>query len=125
MSSLSYNMDPEKGGIKHDGEKLCWHLLPFGATAEVVAVLQYGAEKYAPFNWAKGMPYSRCFNSAQRHMTAWLAGEEADPETGLSHLAHAACNLLFLLTYTKDGLGTDDRPPLAAPRTVSQSKVPV
>lgn len=124
-SSLSYNLDPVKGGVKADTDKLCWHLLPFGAVSEVVAVLQYGAEKYAPFNWYKGMDYSRCFNSTQRHLTAWLAGEDKDPETGLSHLAHAACNLLFLLAFVREGRGNDDRPPMAAPRTLSQSDVPV
>jgi hypothetical protein len=40
---------------------------------------------------------------------AWYSGEDFDPESGLSHLAHAACNLMMLqeFEYTKPLL--DDR----------------
>lgn len=124
-SKLAYNLDPSKGGVKADTNKLCWHLLPYAAVAEVVAVLQVGAEKYSQWNWLGGMPYSRCHNSAMRHLTAWWAREDNDPESGLSHLAHAACNLLFLLTFVLMGRGEDDRPEVAAPRTVHKSGVPV
>jgi hypothetical protein len=39
----------------------------------------------------------RYFDAAQRHLLAWWAGEKEDPETTLSHLAHASCCVLFLL----------------------------
>lgn len=42
-------------------------------------------------------------------MWSWVAGERCDPETGESHLAHAACCLLFLLVHEIQGLGEDDR----------------
>jgi hypothetical protein len=45
-----------------------------------------------------------------RHMTAWWEGESADPETGYSHLWHAGCCILFLITYELRGNGHNDRP---------------
>jgi hypothetical protein len=117
-SPLDFNTDPEKGGVKFDNEKLRWDLMPWDALAEVAAVLNLGAEKYEPWNWSKGMPYGRLFSSAQRHLIAFWAGQDDDAETGESHIAHAAANLLFLLAFITQQSGTDDRPGvLAQPRT--------
>ena len=81
---------------------------------EVARVLEFGANKYAAHNWRKGMSWSRLVGSALRHLEAYGRGEIADPETGYSHLGHLGCNLMFLITYQREGLGTDDRykPPL-------------
>jgi hypothetical protein len=43
-------------------------------------------------------------------MWAYWKGEDNDPETGLSHLAHAMCCVMFLLSYHLRKVGTDDRP---------------
>jgi hypothetical protein len=119
-----YNTDPDAGGIKFDNEKLRWDLLPWDALAEVASVLNQGADKYEPWNWAKGLPYSRVFSSAQRHITAFWAGEDDDPESGESHVAHAAANLLFLLSFIVQNRGGDDRPGLlSTPRTSRKRKV--
>jgi hypothetical protein len=59
-------------------------------------VLTFGAKKYAAHNWRKGIVYSRLFDALQRHLWAWWSGEEIDPESGESHLDHAACCLMFL-----------------------------
>lgn len=96
-------------GVKYDQGKLPWHLLPGDAVEPVLRVLSYGADKYAPRNWEKGMAWSRPFGAMMRHMWAWWMGEDKDKETGETHLAHAACCLLFLLAYEKRGIGTDDR----------------
>ena len=98
-------------GTKHDSGKAPYHLLPFDAIGEVVRVLDFGARKYAERNWEKGIAYSRVFAAAQRHMSAWWQGEDRDPETGLSHLAHASCCALFLLAFvTRGRKDLDDRP---------------
>jgi hypothetical protein len=57
------------------------------------------------------MAWHRPFSAAMRHLWAWWKGEQADPETGLPHLAHAACCLMFLMAYEKRRIGEDDRPP--------------
>jgi len=61
-------------------------------------------------NWERGMGWGRVFGAAMRHLWAWWAGEDKDPETGLSHLAHALCCVMFLATYERRGVGHDDRP---------------
>ena len=83
------------------------------ALAEIAAVLHFGAKKYAPSKWREGMNWSRLIDALLRHVTAFANGESTDPETGLSHLGHAGCCVLFLLTYQLENLGTDDRWPLS------------
>lgn len=83
-------------GIKYDGEKPDYSLIPPYALEETVKVLTYGAVKYSRDNWrllddAK----TRYFAAAQRHMWALQKGETHDPESGLHHAAHAACCMLF------------------------------
>ena len=98
-------------GIKHDDGKLPYHLLPWDAIRDVVRVLKFGASKYGDRNWERGMDYSRLFSAAQRHLTTWFQErEDNDGETGISHLAHAGCCVLFLLAYSLRGIGNDDRP---------------
>lgn len=90
------------GGLKFDGEKPRYDLLPWGAIDEVVKVLTVGASKYAPNNWqqVRGGRW-RYFGAAARHLSAYARGEDADPETGLPHLAHAVCCLLFIISLDR------------------------
>jgi len=95
---------------KHDKGKLPYDLLPSDAVEEILQVLDFGRSKYGGRNWELGMDWSRPFAALMRHMWAWWRGEDRDPESGLSHLAHAGCCLFFLLAYNKRGVGADDRP---------------
>lgn len=86
---------------KRDEGKLRWDLVPFEAFEPVVQVLMRGNEKYTEDSWKSAvsapggdMVY---FSAALRHLVAWHRGEIADPESGISHLAHAVCNLLFMI----------------------------
>jgi hypothetical protein len=97
-------------GRKDDAGKAPWHLVPFDAVGCIVKVLDFGAKKYGPRNWEKGMDWSRCFDATIRHLTAWHGGEARDAETGFSHLWHAGCCILFLIAYELRGTGRDDRP---------------
>lgn len=99
----------ETEGQKFDTGKDPWDLVPGDAVQEIVKVLNFGANKYAPRNWEKGMRWGRPFAALMRHMWAWWGGEDKDPETGLSHLAHAGCCIFFLLAFEKRGIGNDDR----------------
>lgn len=67
-------------------------------------VLTYGAQKYAPNNWMRGMSWSVVFGGILRHLFAWFRGEDIDLKekggSGLPHLLHAACGLMFLYYYT-------------------------
>ena len=85
-------------GVKYDGEKPKMHLLPPKAINEVAKVLTFGAQKYDEENWRKLEDLqSRYSSGALRHIFAHLDSENLDPESGLSHLAHAICCLLFKL----------------------------
>lgn len=69
-------------------------------------VMAFGAEKYEVDGWKTMMSdeYARDrTGSLLRHILAYKSGEETDPETGESHLAHAACNLMFLLYHQREG----------------------
>lgn len=87
--------------IKHDNGKTDWSLVPWESVEQIAKVLQFGAKKYDSDNWrtGEGFDYTRVLNSAMRHMVAFQKGEDKDPESGLSHLAHLGCNVLFLLYY--------------------------
>lgn len=98
-------------GTKHDAGKARLDLLAFDALTGTADVLTFGAAKYAARNWEQGIAYGRVFAALLRHLWAWWRGEEADPESGLPHLDHAACCLMFLQAYSKRGLSAfDDRP---------------
>lgn len=83
-------------GKKLDAGKRRFTLLPWSVVGEVVDVLEFGARKYAVDNWKK-VPdaETRYVNAALRHVTAVIEGEKFDPESGLPHLAHAICSLMF------------------------------
>lgn len=95
---------------KDDTDKVRMELLPPEMIEATAAVLTFGAKKYAERNWEKGLSWSRCFGALMRHMWAWWAGQNVDPETGYSHLWHASCCLAFLIAYEQRGSGEDDRP---------------
>ena len=90
-------------GVKYDNGKPRWDLLPIAEIEDRVKILTFGAEKYAPNNWQKIEP-NRYVAAAFRHFTAWLKGDCVDSESGLSHLAHAGCNILFLMWFEKHGM---------------------
>jgi hypothetical protein len=87
-------------GRKFDLGKLEYGLLPPLALEETVKVLTFGAQKYERDNWQK-VPDSkrRYFDALQRHVWAWKQGEQIDPESGIHHLAHAMCCLMFLYEH--------------------------
>lgn len=107
--SLPIDLTGAAEGIKYDAGKLPYELLPLDAIESVVKVLRFGADKYGSRNWERGMGWGRLFGAATRHLTAWFRGYGLDEETGLSHLSHAACCILFLLAYEQRKIGTDDR----------------
>lgn len=85
-------------GVKLDADKVRLDLLPVQPVMDVARVLTFGAKKYAPNNWQL-VPEGRdrYYAAALRHLFAWRAGEKNDPESGLPHLAHAACCVLFAM----------------------------
>jgi hypothetical protein len=97
------------GGIKHDSGKPGMNLLSREALEQIALVMDFGKDKYAAHNWRKGFAWSRPLSAALRHIMAFNDGEDKDPESGLSHLAHAACCIMFLLEFEKTHKELDDR----------------
>lgn len=87
------------GGLKYDQGKPRMDLVRPEFVEGVAHVLTFGSQKYAPWNWAKGIPYSKIIASLERHLAEFKKGEDIDPESGLSHLYHAGCNLMFLSCF--------------------------
>ncbi len=96
---------PPDEGKKFDSGKLRWDLLMWDVLQDLAKVITYGAEKYTPNNWQKN-PMWKYKAAYMRHYVAWLLGEENDQESGLHHLAHAMCNLMFLHWQDKNRVRT-------------------
>lgn len=94
---------------KNDAGKSRVDLIPPTVLEELGHVLRIGAEKYDADNWRRGAEWRRYIGASLRHIYAFARGEDKDPETGYSHLAHAMAGLCFLFEYARCGLGTDDR----------------
>lgn len=68
-----------------------------------------GALKYAERNWEKGFPWSNPYNSARRHLDAYIDGEDVDPDTGSLHLVAALWNIIALIEFQQTHPELDDR----------------
>lgn len=97
-------------GNKWDGDKLRLDLIPPSLSWAVGSVLTFGAQKYGDRNWEAGIEWNRCYGALLRHLTAWWGGENLDPESGKSHLWHAACCLTFLIEFEQTHPELDNRP---------------
>lgn len=84
-------------GMKHDGDKPMYNLLPPIAIDEMAKVMTFGAKKYAPNSW-QGIEdgIERYRSALLRHTFAMQRGETIDPESGLPHAAHAMCCAAFI-----------------------------
>jgi len=103
------NLSAEDVGIKYDGDKVPVELIPYDAVYEVGKVLKFGAKKYDSWNWYKGMKTTRLLAAALRHIWKYMRGYDLDAESGLPHLAHALCCLMFSMQFYLEGR-EDDRP---------------
>lgn len=107
-------------GVKFDSGKIPLDLISNYSLEEMAKVLQFGAIKYDPWNWAKGLKYSRVIAAAKRHIAQWENRDDIDNESKTNHLANAMCNLMFLLDYqARDLKEFDDRRPSS---TLKKSK---
>ena len=90
-------------GRKDDQEKNRLDLIEPEFIEGVGKVLTFGADKYEPNNWQKVEDAEdRYYAAALRHLIAWRKGEKTDPESGLSHLYHVACNIMFLQHFERE-----------------------
>lgn len=102
-------LNGEDKGKKYDGGKPMVQLLSPTAMIKIAEVMTFGAKKYGSDNWREGIAWTRVIGAVLRHIFAWIGGQDRDPETGISHLAHAGCGIMFLLEYEETRKEKDDR----------------
>lgn len=84
--------------------------VPWEAVEAMAKVQAYGHKKYKDFNnYRKGMEVMRNLSCALRHIKSWIEGQDTDPESNESHLAHAMTRVAFTLQNIADGTAIDDR----------------
>lgn len=108
-SYINSETQAQTTGVKHDQGKPDLSLLPYEFLEEVARAMMYGEKKYGRFNYQGGMEWHRPAAACLRHVTKWLAGEDLDSESGVSHLGHAGACILMLIVYVKRNLGKDSR----------------
>ncbi len=97
------------GGNRYNVGKIKWSLVSWSALVPMVKVLEFGAKKYAANQWKQGLSWVEVSESLQRHLYAFLEGEDDDRESKLHHVGHILCNAMFLsymFLFRKD---LDDR----------------
>lgn len=103
--SQSEDETQETEAMRFNAGKIRYDLIPPEFIREVAEVFTFGAKKYKPNNWKGFTPEQQeeIKGSLLRHIYAYLEGEENDSESGLSHLAHAGCNLAFMIYFKHKG----------------------
>lgn len=87
------------------------HLIPLPALLSVSRVMELGSAKYGPHNWRdQPIGHTPYISAMMRHLIAFSGGEDLDPESGQSHLAHIASGAMILLDAREAGTAKDDRP---------------
>ena len=85
-------------------------LLPPVALEQTAWVAKLGADKYGPYNWRMtGVCATTYVSAIMRHLNAWRDGEDLDPESGISHIAHIATSCNILMDAAACGTLQDDR----------------
>jgi hypothetical protein len=80
---------------KYDTGKYEHSDLPRKALINTIKAFNYGQKKYNKFNYSGKIEALRLYDACQRHLDAWLMGEDMD-ESGNSHLSHASASILML-----------------------------
>ena len=81
---------------KNEGKPMM-SLMSANTIAYVTKVREYGIKKYGMADDWKTTERKLHYDAALRHIYAEFEGEINDSESGLPHLAHAICNLMFLI----------------------------
>ncbi len=105
---------PNRGGAapmgpKYDSGKPPLGYVPKELIESAARGLDYGSKKYKKHDFKLGIEHSRLIDALLRHVYAYAAGEDNDPESGLSHLDHAAATLGMLQWMRANRPELDDR----------------
>jgi len=91
-------------------DKPSTYTIPPIAILALGAAMKCGADKYGAFNWrTTDVTASTFIDAINRHFLTWQTGENNDPESHISHLAHIMANCAILLDGMHAGGFVDDR----------------
>lgn len=88
-----------------------YDLFPIEGIEAYSRVAEFGAKKYAPWNWVKGLPRMQVCASLIRHTFAYMRGEDRDPKTGVLHTDSIVWNAVVLAFYHTHNMEDDRRGP--------------
>lgn len=91
-------MEKDKADRYNQG-KLQWHLIDWKSLEPMVEVLMFGAKKYAPNNWKRGLDPDEVLDCTMRHLVAVMNNQEYDEESNKHHMGHVMCNAMFYLHF--------------------------
>lgn len=85
--------------------------IPTASLPHLGEVMKLGANKYGPFNWRDTpVPAATYIDAAGRHLLSWFDGEDLDPESGMSHLAHVMACCAIIIDAKENNMLDDNRP---------------
>lgn len=102
------------------GTKVDTTLVPYELIIQAAIGLNYGAEKYEPRNYEKGLSYRQLCGSIDRHNRAIMAGELYDQDSGLPHITLLASSIAMFCHNWMQGRIIDDLPPPKEGLTIAQ-----
>ena len=86
-------------------------VIPTAALLHLGEVMKLGADKYGPFNWRETpVPAETYVDAMGRHMLSWQDGENLDPESQKSHLAHVMACCAIIIDAMENNMLDDNRP---------------
>jgi hypothetical protein len=110
-ASAEADSDGENPKDRIGARKPPLHLIPPSAEILESVVMGLGAKKYGAFNWRTTRVRASVYiAAARRHLAQWFDGKDIDPESGVSHLAHARACLGILIDAMATNHLVDDRP---------------
>lgn len=87
------------------------HAIPPVAILMLGQIMAEGERKYGLMNWRdQGVSSSTYYDALMRHLFSWWDGQDKDPATRVSHLAHIMGCCSVLLDAEAQGKLNDDRP---------------
>lgn len=90
-----------------------YDLVPIEGIEAYSRVAEYGAKKYASWNWSAGLPRMQIAASLIRHLWAYMRGQDNDDGpggSGLPHTDHIVWNAVALAHHHHHGIEDDRRP---------------
>lgn len=123
VRSVREQLNGKDKGLRHNEGKIRYDLFEPFAMEQLANIFTKGSLKYSDHNWSKGMRWSKCLASLQRHLHAYISGHDYDKDpscegckngnctnhTGQLHIAQVAWNALAITSYYKLYPQGDDR----------------